>query len=219
MAAESFEGVSDQSTNVSQSVAIPGRRDVRGSLDEPAGTDPTACVVACPPHPRMGGSRSDRRLTAVADALADRGLACLRFDYGEWDEGRGELRDTRAALDWAGERYDDTALFGYSFSGCLALVAAAGQRTDAGPEVAAVSALAPPARIGGDVDAVAAVGGIDCPGQVVYGSRDETADTAPVVERARERGFAVTELAADHHFVGQAEKAARVVADFFEGRL
>ena len=205
---------------------IPGHRDVRGSLDEPTDADPTACVVACPPHPQMGGSRSDRRLTAVADALTDRGVACLRFDYGEWDDGRGELRDTRSAVEWAAERYGTVGLSGYSFGGCLALVAAAApenrESVDSTSPLAAVSALAPAARIGDGpdaIDAVAAVDRIDCPGQVVHGSRDDTVDWAPVVERARERGFTVTELAADHHFVGQAEKAARVVADFFEGRV
>ncbi len=214
---------------------VPGPRDVRGSLDEPDDADPTACVVACPPHPEMGGSRSDRRLAAVADALTDRSIACLRFDYGEWDEGRGELRDATAAFGWAAERYDRVGLFGYSFGGCLALVAAAERgdpatdRVDAGTDgadagdgPAAVSALAPAPRVGDGpdaVDAVAAIERIDCPGQVVSGSRDDTVDAAAVVERARERGFAVTELAADHHFVGQADAVAAVVADFLGPRL
>ncbi len=214
---------------------VPGPRDVRGSLDEPDSGDPRACVVACPPHPEMGGSRSDRRLTAVADALTGRGVACLRFDYGEWDGGRGELRDAGAALDWAAERYDAVALFGYSFGGTLALVAAADRadaetdradagidRSDGGEGPAAVSALAPAPRVGDGpdaVDAVAAIERIDCPGQVVYGSRDDTVDAAAVVERAREREFAVTELAADHHFVGRADEVAEVVADFLEPRV
>jgi alpha/beta superfamily hydrolase len=196
---------------------------VRGSLDEPnGGAEPTACVVACPPHPQLGGSRSDRRLTAVAEALTDRGIACLRFDYGEWAEGHGELRDTRTALDWTSDRYDAIAIFGYSFGGCLALVAAADRTEDDVGSLAAVSALAPAPRVGDGpdaVDAVAAVERIDCPGQVVYGSRDDTVAARAVVDPARGRGFAVTELAADHHFVGQAEKAAGLVADFFEGRV
>jgi len=207
---------------VSEHVVVPGSRDVRGSLDEPDGIDPAACVVACPPHPRLGGSRSDRRLTAVADALVDRGIACLRFDYGEWDDGRGELRDTRAALEWGGGRYDSTALFGYSFGGCLALVAAADVADGDGTQLAAVSALAPAPRIGDGpdaVDAVAAVARIDCPGQAVYGSRDDTVDSDHLLERARERGFSVTELAADHHFVGQADRTAGLVAEFLAGPI
>ncbi|MFC7194359.1 alpha/beta hydrolase [Halosimplex aquaticum] len=207
---------------MSEAVVIPGARDVRGSLDAPDGEseDPgeRACVVACPPHPQAGGSRSDRRLTAVADALVERGIACLRFDYGDWDEGPGELRDAGNALTWARERHAAVALFGYSFGGCLALVAA-DEESSSGADLAAVSALAPAPRIDDDIDAVAATERIACPGQVVYGERDDTVEWRPVVERAEARGFAVTELAADHHFVGQSGKVAAVVADFLVAEL
>jgi alpha/beta superfamily hydrolase len=162
----------------------------------------------------MGGSRSDSRLTAVADGIIDGGIACLRFDYGSWDEGRGELRDATAALDWARERYDAVACFGSSFGGCLALAAAA----DAS-ERSAVSALAPAARVGDALDAVLAVERIDCPGQVVYGERDDTVEWQPVVERARDRGFSVTGVAADHHFVGQTERVASLVVSFLSDHL
>ncbi|WP_436924831.1 dienelactone hydrolase family protein [Halosimplex amylolyticum] len=203
---------------MSEAVVIPGARDVRGSLDAPdqesASADSQACVVACPPHPQLGGSRSDRRLTAVADALTERGIGCLRFDYGPWDEGPGELRDARNSLEWARERYHAVGLFGYSFGGCLALVAAAAES-----DLAAVSALAPAPRIGEDIDAAAAVEEIDSPCQVVYGERDDTVDSRPVVARAEERGFAVTKLATDHHFVGQSETVGSVVADFLADEL
>ncbi len=191
---------------------VPGARDVRGSLDAPEATD--SCVVACPPHPQMGGSRSNPRLTAVGDALVERGVAYLRFDYGPWDEGTGELRDVANALDWARERYESVGLFGYSFGGCLALVAAA----DA-PDLAAVSALAPAARIGDDLDAVAAIDAVACPGQVVYGERDDTVDWQPVVDRATERGFEVAAMAADHHFVGQSDDVAAAVSEFLAARV
>ena len=206
---------------MSETVLVPGARDVRGSLDTPNGTTggagadhADACVVACPPHPQLGGSRSDRRLTAVADGLTDGGIACLRFDYGSWDEGRGELRDAASALEWARDRYDPVACFGYSFGGCLAFAAAA----DAS-EVSAVSALAPAARVGDAVDAVPAVDDIDCPGQVLYGERDDTAEWRPVVERARECGLSVTGVAADHHFVGQTERVASPVVSFLSDHL
>ncbi|WP_459193782.1 dienelactone hydrolase family protein [Halosimplex sp. J119] len=202
---------------MSEPVVLPGARDVRGTLDTPDGEsreDPPACVVACPPHPQFGGSRSDQRLTAVADALTERGIACLRFDYGPWDEGAGELRDTHQCVDWARERYDAVGLFGYSFGGCLALVAAADES-----DLAAASALAPAPQIDEDIDAVAAIEAITCPGQVVYGERDDTVEWRPVVERAEGCGFAVTELAADHHFVGQADAVADAVAPFLADAL
>ncbi|WP_049901075.1 alpha/beta hydrolase [Halococcus agarilyticus] len=198
-------------------VVVPGGRDVRGTLDRPDGapdesTDPELerVVVACPPHPQDGGTRSDRRLVAVSDALRKRGVACLRFDYGNWDEGRGEQSDLKNAVQWAHEHADSVGLFGFSFGATMALCAA--------PDLEglrAVSALAPDRGHEG-TDAVAALDGIDCPVQVLYAERDTTADWRPVVERARELDLAVTALSADHFFVGQAEKVAAAVVGFFD---
>jgi len=198
---------------VSDTVLVPGGRDVRASLDD-AGGD--ACVVACPPHPQHRGHRGDERLVAVGDALGERGVDCLRFDYGAWDGGRGERADAGNALDWAADRYDRVGLFGFSFGGAVALLAAA-DRTD----LAAVSALAPAAGLGDDpdLDAAAAVGAVACPLQVVYGSRDETADWEPVVAAARERNAEVVELSADHFFVGRAPTVGERVVAFLVERL
>lgn len=198
-----------------ESVVISGARDVRGTLAEPdGGTD--RAVVACPPHPQYGGNRQDRRLRAVADALVDRGVACLRIDYGEWDEGRGEQTDVHNSLRWVAERYESSGMFGYSFGSISALLVAAdlgraGKEADV--DLAAVSALAP-----GEL-AVDGLADIECPVQLLYGTRDTTVDWEPVVERARERAeegreIEIVEFSADHHFVGQAEKVAEDVTDF-----
>lgn len=189
----------------SEDVVVPADRDVRATLDSP---DADACVVACPPHPRMGGRRTDARLRAVSDAL-DR--ACLRLDYGDWDGGPGELADVRDAYAWASEEYDEVGLFGYSFGGCLAIVAAA-RESAAGRAPFAVAALAPAARITEEIDAVAAVDDVACPVGVVYGERDTTVDAAAVADRVRERGGTVEVVGADHHFVGQAGKVAALIA-------
>ena len=194
---------------MSESVVVPGDRDVRASLDSP---DADACVVACPPHPQMGGSRTDGRLRAVSDALAPE-VACLRIDYGSWDGGHGERTDTLAALEWVREEYERVALFGYSFGGTVALLAAAED-----PPLA-VSALAPTASLDDDLDAVAALERIECPVQVVYGERDSTADWGPVVERARELGCAVDSVPGDHFFVGQGSKVGELAASFLKGSL
>ncbi|WP_435124253.1 alpha/beta hydrolase [Halobaculum sp. D14] len=209
-------------------VLIPGGRDVRATLDRAADAAPTAdeaaaaaaadaCVVACPPHPQHRGHRGDQRLRAVSDALTDAGVDCLRFDYGEWDEGYGECADARNAAAWAADRYESVGLFGFSFGGCVALLTAADDRTD--PEVAAVSALAPTARLAADLDCAAAVPEIRCPVQVVYGARDDTADWEPVVDAARDAGADVTELAADHFFVGQADAVGDAVGSWLAHRV
>ena len=190
----------------SEAVVVPADRDVRATLDRPGGE---TCVVACPPHPQMGGDRTDARLRAVSEAVE---CACLRFDYGAWDGGPGELADVRDAYAWARREYERVALFGYSFGGCLALVAAAREST-AGRAPASAVALSPAARVADDVDAVAAVGDVDCPVGVVYGERDTTVDAAAVAEEVRRRGGRVEAVSADHFFVGQTGEVAALVAD------
>ena len=218
-------------------VIVGGPRDVRATLDGDTGT---ACVVACPPHPQQRGSRSDERLRAVSDALVDRGVDCLRLDYGPWAEGAGEVRDAVAALDHCVDEleYDRVGLFGYSFGGCVALLAAArvgpgGDGTAGGDgddadretdvenriEVAAVSALAPDRRLSADLDAVAAARALTIPTQVVSGARDTTVDWEPVADAVRDRGGEVVELPADHFFVGQAGTVAERVAPFLVAAL
>jgi len=225
-------------------VPLPGGRDARGTLDRAAGTDERAaepvgerddgdgdrdggdddagaeaCVVACPPHPRHRGHRGDERLRAVSGALTDRGVDCLRFDYGPWDEGRGERTDARKAVAWARERYARVGLFGYSFGGGVALCAAAAEAR-AGRPVAAAAALAPVARLPDGSDAADAVAALDPAAlQVVYGVRDSTADWEPVVEAARAAGATVVELDTDHFLVGQAGTAGEVVGAFLAERL
>lgn len=193
---------------MSEAVVVPSDRDVRGTVDRP---DSDRCIVACPPHPQMGGSRSDKRLRAVSDALD---CACLRFDYGPWDDGYGELADARDAFAWAGERYERVSLFGYSFGGCLAVLAAA-RESVAGTPPESVAVLSPAARLAPDLDAVSAIDDVDCPIAVVYGERDTTVDAEAVADRVRERGGSVSVLSADHHFVGQTRAAAEAIAASF----
>jgi len=197
-------------------VLIPGGRDVRATRDTvDAGEGATGCVVACPPLPQHRGHRGDDRLVAVSDELTARSLDCLRFDYGDWDEGYGEREDARNAVRWAAERYDRVGLFGYSFGGAMALLAAATVDRDVG----AVSVLAPAAALTADLNAAAAFDDLDCPTQVIYGTRDDTADSAPVVDRARERGDDVVELSADHFFLGKHDLIGDAVATFLADAL
>lgn len=202
------------------SVLVPGGRDVRATLDRTAATPDAdgervpACVVACPPHPQPGGHRGDDRLRAVSDELTTRGIDCLRFDYGDWDHGYGECTDADNAVGWALDRYERVGLFGFSFGGTVALVTAAGR-----PELRAVSALAPTANLNPDVDAVEALEKIDSPVQVVVATRDTTADWQPVAKRARELDCEVTELSADHFFIGQTTKVGDAVGDFLAETL
>ena len=196
---------------MSEDVLVPGARDVRATLSSPDG-EATVCVVACPPHPQYGGSRSDARLRAVAAALEERGIACLRFDYGPWDGGEGERDDCENAVAWAAGRYARVGLFGYSFGAGVAL-SVAGSDTVAAAALCCASALAPPARSGGR-DVAAAVEGIEATLLVLHGERDTTVDWEPVVEAARGRGAEVESLPGDHFFGGLGERIGESVAAF-----
>lgn len=198
----------------SEALPMPGARRVQATLDSPE-DDPDAVVVACPPHPQHRGHRGDARLTAVSDALVENDVACLRFDYGEWDEGYGEREDARNTLRWAAKRYECVGIFGFSFGSAIAALAAATTEVD----LFAVSLLAPASKLASDLDAAAALPDIDAPVQVVFGTRDNTVDWGPLVERARELDVEVVELSSDHFFVGKHDQVAESVGEFFVRHL
>jgi len=191
---------------------LTGQRDVRVSVETPTAD---IAVVACPPHPQLGGSRTDPRLKAVGETLGERAIACYRFDYGPWDEGVGEKRDAGTVLAHARDRHDTVGLFGYSFGAGVAVLAAA----DAESQPAALSVLAPPAAAGEAGGTVAAFDAIERPIQVIYGERDDTVDRQPLVDRARDRDTTVDSYPADHFFVGQVDEIAELVGAFFAERL
>lgn len=186
--------------------AIPGDRDVRATLDT---DDADAVVVACPPHPQFGGTRRDARLRALSSALAADGVACLRLDYGPWDDGVGEVADVDNVIDWAHERFSTVGLFGYSFGAGIALRVAA-ERSD----LCAVSVLAPPETSVEAGDVTATVEAVVAPLQVVAGERDDTVEWESVAEAATEAGGSVERVPGDHHFVGQTERVAGLAAEF-----
>jgi alpha/beta superfamily hydrolase len=211
-------------------VSIPGRRSVRGTLDTAdahakggSATRSRPCVVACPPHPQHGGHRGDPRLEALGAALTDRGIDCLRIEYGDWDEGDGEREDACNAVRWATDRYDRIGLYGYSFGGGIALLTSA----RVSEHVDAVATLAPAPALGEDtelsaVDAlVSLLDGGEIPIQIVFGERDSTVDSTPLVD-ALERhldassSHSINRIPADHFFVGQHDKVAELGATFLE---
>lgn len=63
-------------------------------------------AVVCHPHPLHGGTMHNHVTYRIADALRKAGVCTLRFNFrgvgrstGQYDEGRGEVDDARAALD------------------------------------------------------------------------------------------------------------------------
>jgi alpha/beta superfamily hydrolase len=93
---------------------------------------PLPAVVVCHPHPLYGGSMSSNVVFGICQALAEKNIAALRFNFrgvgksgGEYGEGKAEQEDVKAALDFAiatdGIDQERIGLAGYSFGGMVAL--------------------------------------------------------------------------------------------------
>jgi len=90
-------------------------------------------VVVCHPHPLYGGTMHNKVTYWIAKTFSDRDCSVLRFNFrgvgasaGEWDEARGEVDDTRAAINWLAGHTSGSPLWlaGFSF-GCYAALRAA----------------------------------------------------------------------------------------------
>jgi alpha/beta superfamily hydrolase len=116
-------------------------------LEEPKGT-PRAVVVFAHPLPTEGGTMHTKMVYQGAKGLVRAGCVVLRFNFrgvgrspGEFDRGRGEQDDFRAAVDFMAGRYPHVEIWaaGASFGSYVALTAGA-----ADDRVCALVAIAPP---------------------------------------------------------------------------
>lgn len=85
---------------------------------------PRAGVVLCHPHPQYGGSRFDRVISALTEALPTHGYDALRFDFRRrYGAGIDERLDAVGALDVLAERRPGSPLHlvGYSFGAMVAM--------------------------------------------------------------------------------------------------
>ena len=113
---------------------IPGPAGpLEALLDAPSGV-PRVAVVFAHPLPTQGGTMHTKVVFQGAKALTRIGCAVLRFNFrgvgrsaGAWDDGRGEMDDYRAALDFLAARYPGTELWaaGFSFGSHIAMTCGA----------------------------------------------------------------------------------------------
>ncbi len=96
--------------------------------------DAPYAVLVCHPHPPSGGTMHNKVVYHTMKAFSHFGLPVLRFNFrgtglsdGTHDEGRGEVDDTRAALDWLEDTLGLPILFaGFSFGSNIGLRACCG---------------------------------------------------------------------------------------------
>lgn len=93
-------------------------------LKEPRVGPPRGSALVLHPHPLGGGTMHNKVVFRAASALNDAGLVTLRINFrgvgqstGAHDEGRGELEDARAGLDYLVREYPSSpvTLAGFSF--------------------------------------------------------------------------------------------------------
>ena len=93
-------------------------------VKEPRGSTMRGVSLVLHPHPLGGGTMHNKVVFRAASALNDAGLLTLRINFrgvgqstGEHDEGRGEVGDARAGLNYLAENYSDQqiTLCGFSF--------------------------------------------------------------------------------------------------------
>jgi uncharacterized protein len=96
--------------------------------------DALYAAVVAHPHPLGGGTMHNKVAYHAAKAFSSFGIPVLRFNFrgtglseGVHDDGRGEVDDVRAALDWMEKEYRLPLLFaGFSFGSNVGLRACCG---------------------------------------------------------------------------------------------
>ena len=99
-------------------------------LKEPRESPPRGVALVLHPHPLGGGTMHNKVVFRAAASLNDAGLLTLRINFrgvgqssGSHDEGRGELEDVRAGLDYLESNYPGLplTLCGFSFGARVGL--------------------------------------------------------------------------------------------------
>lgn len=99
-------------------------------LKEPRTSVVGGVALVLHPHPLGGGTMHNKVVFRAAAALNDAGLTVLRINFrgvgqstGTHDEGRGELEDVRAGLDYLAAQYpaQEITLCGFSFGARVGL--------------------------------------------------------------------------------------------------
>ena len=197
---------------------------LEGFLHLPEGDGPFPGVVVCHPHPQMGGDMNNNVVMGVCYSLFIAGIASLRFNFrgagrsqGVYDEGRGEMDDLLAALEFAASQEsiasDGVGLTGYSFGAGVAM------KTAQKGGVTKALSLIGRARVDAEDDFSRIP---SLPIQFIIGDQDRLMPEEQFTDLTS-RLTTPPEMhvipGADHFFVGQEREATELVTAFFQHRL
>ena len=187
-------------------------------LDLPPGA-PRAAVVFAHPLPIEGGTMHTKVVFQAAKALARIGCVVLRFNFrgvglsaGAWDEGRGEMDDFKAALNFMAAAYPGLKVWAAGFSFGSYIATTVGANDD---RVCALIAIGPPVH---KYD-FAPVKSSHKPKFIVHGERDEIIPiklARQFYSQCQEPKEFVEIDKADHLFDGQASEVGDALVDLLE---
>jgi len=207
---------------VSKVVTVDDLHGPAGRLEAVLNTgreDARFAVVVAHPHPPSGGTMHNKVVYHAAKAFSSVGLPVLRFNFrgtglseGEHDEGRGEVDDVHAAVDWLSAKFARPVLFaGFSFGSAVGLVACCGD-----PRVAGLVGLGLPVRAAGRDYTYGFLPGCGTvPKLFISGDQDEFSPRGvleAVLVQAAEPKRIVWIEGADHFFAGTAQSPASKLA-------
>src|SRR6187431_31518 len=184
-------------------------------MDLPEGT-PRAAVVFAHPLPTHGGTMHTKVVFQSAKALTRIGCVVLRFNFrgvgrsaGTWDNGRGEMDDYRAAVDFVSARHPDLEMWaaGFSFGSYIAMTAGADD-----DRMCALIGIAPPVNR----YEYASVKLSTKPKFIVHGESDELIPLKAVREfyaRLQDPKELVEIDRANHLFEGQASEVGDAIEE------
>ncbi len=134
-----------------------------------------ACAVVCHPHPLHGGTMHNKVVHMLARSFVGQGFVTLRFNFrgvnesaGRFDDGKGEIEDVLAAMNYLEAKYPDLPVWlaGFSFGAAISLLAAL-EREPAGLISIAPAVSRLPQRLSAQPR---------CPWLILQGDQDELVD-------------------------------------------
>jgi alpha/beta superfamily hydrolase len=201
---------------------IPTDHGQLEAIYRPRGEDAAGVALVLHPHPLYGGTMHNPVVFHCSRALSDAGFTTLRINFrgvgessGAYDDGRGEVDDARAALDYLLGRRPmarEVLVAGFSFGAAVGLRLGC---TD--PRVRRLVAIAAPA---GHYD-LGFLARCTKPKLFVHGDRDDVAPL-PVLKEALERlavpAFELHVIAGTGHFFESHLDELRAAVEGYVGR-
>ncbi|MBS1822224.1 MAG: alpha/beta hydrolase [Acidobacteria bacterium] len=170
--------------------------------------DALYAALVCHPHPLGGGTMHNKVVYHAMKVFSGLGLPVLRFNFrgvglseGEFDHGRGEVDDAKAALHWLEARLQLPILVaGFSFGSFVGMQAGCGD-----PRVRGIVGLGVPYRAEGRSYSYEFLEGCSQPKLFISGTEDQYGPRAavePMLMKAAEPKEIVWIEGAEHFFQG-----------------